>query len=73
VPTVGRGGRESRRRSIASAPALGITGTADLRRCGGALTCEMEAGWACSNEGHATLARLGEAGAAADRVLCALL
>jgi hypothetical protein len=25
-------------------------------------------GWACMNEGHAAPARLGEAGAAADRV-----
>jgi hypothetical protein len=53
APIVGRGGRESRRLSIASAPAMGITGTADLRRCGGALVCEVEASWACANKGHA--------------------
>jgi hypothetical protein len=73
VPAVGRGGRESRRRFIASAPASGITGTADLRRCGGSLACEVEVGWVCANEGYATPARPSEAGAAADRVLCALL
>jgi hypothetical protein len=68
APIAGRCGRESRRWSIASAPAPGITGTADLLRCGGAPACEVEVGWACTNEGHATPARLGEAGAAADRV-----
>jgi hypothetical protein len=35
--------------------------------------CEVEAGWACANEGHVTPARLGEAGAATERALCALL
>jgi hypothetical protein len=59
VPTAGRGGQESRMRSITSAPTPGITGTADLRRCGGAPACEVEASWACANEGHATPARRG--------------
>jgi hypothetical protein len=73
APAAGKGGRESRKRSIAYAPAPGSTGTTDLLRCGGAPACEVEAGWACTNEGHTTPARLGEVGAAVDRVLCALL
>ena len=56
----GSGGRDdSRRRSIASASAPGITSAADLRRRGVAPAWEVEAGWACANEGHATPARRG--------------
>jgi hypothetical protein len=73
APAAGRGGRESRRRSITSAPAPGITVMVDLLQCSGAPACEVEAGWASANKGHATPARLGEAGTAVDRVLCALL
>jgi hypothetical protein len=73
APAVERGGRESRRLSIASTPTTGIIGTADLQRCGGTPVCEVEVGWACANERHATPARLGDAGATASRVLCALL
>jgi hypothetical protein len=42
-------------------------------RHSGSPACEVEAGWACANEGHATPAILCEAGAAVDPVLCALL